>query len=391
MPDEFSDLRRRIREVFTDVIDNPQPMFATFARRDFDQSLWDGVARCGIFRDVVGSEYGGNGLVLHRSVVAFEELASLGAVTVFPVLTVVGTLIIEKFSSPDIKQDFLPKIAEGKLKLCFAVTEESTGFNVLELRTHATRTGNDYLLEGSKNYVSGADVADKMLVVARTKTVDQCLAESWPRSHGISVFLVDVPSADMTVTGRPIRGELTVHPCLVEFKKTSVPGSRLLGMEDQGFAALVAGFNVERILIAAIALGAARFALDTAARHAKNRRVFNDQPIGQYQAIQHPLADVAIRLEAVRLLVYKAAAAFDAGSSPKDVEFLANAGKYLASELALQAVDAAIQTLGGYGFDENRGLIQLWESMRLLKLSPISNELILNRVAEQILQLPRSR
>jgi acyl-CoA dehydrogenase len=137
-------------------------------------------------------------------------------------------------------------------------------------------------------------------------------------------------------------------------------------------------------------LGAAHYCLARATEHAKSRQVFDDRPIGSYQAIQHPLAEVRIHLEALDLLVDKAVDAFSRGAPLREVEFLANASKYLASEVGLTAVDSAIQTLGGRGFDERSGIIQMWDAMRLLKLSPISNELILNRVAEQMLSLPRA-
>ena len=165
---------------------------------------------------------------------------------------------------------------------------------------------------------------------------------------------------------------------------------QVIGAPGQGFAALAAGFNLERILLAAAVLGASQFCLATAVAHACERRVFNDLPIGAYQAIQHPLAAVRIRLEALELMIARAARAFGDGAPAKDVEFLANSCTDLAYEIGTRAVDSAMQTLGGAGFDERNGLVQMWECIRLLRLSPISNELILNRVGSQILGLPRT-
>ena len=163
-----------------------------------------------------------------------------------------------------------------------------------------------------------------------------------------------------------------------------------MGRENEGAAALFSSFNIERIIFVAFALGSIQYCLDVACEHARNRKVFNDTPIGKYQSIQHPLADVKIRAEAVRNMLFQAINAIDQGADALTVGSLVNSAKYLASEAGLKAVDAAMEALGGKGFNEDYGVIQLWELMRLLRLSPISNSLILNDVAERLLGLPRS-
>jgi alkylation response protein AidB-like acyl-CoA dehydrogenase len=186
------------------------------------------------------------------------------------------------------------------------------------------------------------------------------------------------------------RGIEGMNQFTVVFEDVEVPEENLVGEENQGVFVMFNGLNPERILAGAGALGLTEFCLQRAVEYAKQRCVFGERPIGSYQAIQHPLADVKIRQEAVRLVVYKAAWAYDKNLPPQEVMFLANSSKYLAAELLLMAVDRAIQTYGGAGFVEDNFLILLWDSARLLKTAPLSNEMILNLTAEHILGLPRS-
>ncbi len=319
-----------------------------------------------------------------------EELAALGLSNFLPILTTIDTICIAGHGSQELKQECLPAIAAGERKLCLAATEKESGFNAFAIRTFAEKQSDHYVVNGSKIYISGADVSDAILLVCRTLTAEQCAHGNLPKTAGVSLLLVDADSEGLEMTRVPSRGEGVMSQFALEFSNVRVPATRLIGEEHAGGKVMFQSFNPERILVAASTLGISRYCLGLACEHARNRKVFGETPIGAYQSVQHPLADVVAREEAVRWLTYRAACLFDSGAHPAEVAEAANTAKYLGAELAAKAVDAAIDTFGGKGFDESYGLIHLWESVRLLKTSPISGALILNQIAEHRLRLPRS-
>ncbi len=353
-------------------------------------AVWNRLTAAGCFACVIPKQYGGNEAGLLGLVMAIEEMGRHGIATALPLLTAFASYCISRSGSDTLKQEVLPRVANGTARICVAVTEEASGFNVFALQTVAKRTDDHYLLNGSKIYTSGFDVTDYSLVLARTTSREECKRRGLPKIIGLSLFLVDNKSAGLNATPIPTRGEGEARQFKLTFSNLEVPAENLIGRPDEGAIAMFPALNLERILFSAGILGLSQFCLDTACKYAKSRKVFGDIAIGRYQAIQHPLADVKIRQEAVRLMVYRAARQCVAGADPEHVMALANAAKYLASELGLKAVDAALEALGGHGFNERSGIIQLWESMRLTKLSPISNSLILNEVSERTLGLPRS-
>lgn len=228
------------------------------------------------------------------------------------------------------------------------------------------------------------------MLITRTTPYQEVEKKGLPKMFGLSVFLVDLKSKGITITKMNTRGIEGMNQCVVNFENVEVPAENIIGQEDQGVWVLFNGLNPGRILAGASAVGLSEYCLRKAIDYAKERVVFGTKPIGAYQAIQHPLADIKIRQESTRLIVYKAAWAYDNEVPPQEVMFLANSSKYLAAELFMSAVDRAIQTLGGAGFLEDNHLILLMESARLLKTAPLSNEMILNLTAEHILGLPRS-
>ncbi|MEX0676244.1 MAG: acyl-CoA dehydrogenase family protein [Pirellulales bacterium] len=358
-------------------------------RRALADEAWQSLAAAGFFGAIVPRELGGSDEGLLPMCFAQEELAALGGGNNLTVLTTVATLAIATGGLEKTAQRFLPQIASGRAKFCLAVTEPEAGFNTLAIKTFARRGENSYTIDGSKIYISGADVADWMLLLARTKSLDDCAKEKLPKSHGLSAFVVD-PRAP-GIEKRPIRaqGDGGLVPFELTFNRVEVPLENRIGPEHLAALGLFAAFNAERILFSCSAVGMSRYCLDRACRHARERSVFKG-PIGAYQSIQHPLAEVQIRQEAVRLAAYRAAWCFEQGVDPTEVSIHANSAKLLASELATLAVDAAINALGGKGFDEDFGIIQLLAQARLMKTSPISNALVLNAIAERVLELPRS-
>lgn len=352
--------------------------------------LWAAFASVGLTGCLVPEEYGGNNMGLLALTLGFEEITTNAFSPGLLLVVAMDSACILRNGSEEQKRRFLPKIADGTWKLCFAVTEPNAGTNTFELQTSAKREGDHYVINGQKTFITGVDIADYMLLVARTTSLEELKAQGKPKSHGLSLFLVDTksPGIEKQPISIPLSDELNQFQLF--FDDLQVPAENLLGEEDNGALVMFNSLNPERILAAAICIGITEHALEKAVTYAKERKVFKDTPIGAYQSIAHPLAEVKIELEAVRLMTYKAAWAFDNNHNPLEVGTYANMAKLLAADLAIKAVDHAIETFGGLGFAEETGLISQWSGARLLKTAPVSREMILNYVAEWNLGLPKS-
>lgn len=358
--------------------------------KKFPQEIWDAFAEIGLTGCLIPESYGGNNMGLLSLVLAFEEMAAQGFSSGLLLLTAMDTACILRNGTDELKQRFLPDIAKGKLKLCFGLTEPDAGSNTFRINTVAKENGDHYLLNGSKVFITGADIADYVLLVTRTTTVEELQKQGLPKMHGLSIFLVDTKSKGFEMKPIPTRGIEGMRQFLLFFDNVKVPKENLVGQKDNGTFALFNSLNPERILAAATAVGIAEHCLRKSVEYAKERKVFKDTPIGSYQAVSHPLAEVKIEQEAVRLLTYRAAWAFDQNLHPGEVGTYANMAKFLGAEMALKAVDRAIETHGGYGFSEEYGIIYMWEGVRLLRTAPITREMILNYISEHVLGLPRS-
>ena len=390
LTDEQLELQDRARKSFQAICDRYGSVRADERPKATLDDIWTALADLGFQGFLVPECYGGSGLGLLPAVLVMEELGALGLQSFRPILLSMGAVAISRFGSETLQREFLPRIARGELKVAIASTEAEAGFNVLDVRTRAENFGDHFVVNGSKMYVSGVDVADCMLTVTRTMTREQCDRQGMPKTAGISLLLIDANAEGIEREPVPSRGEGALTQFALQFDNVQVPVSYLIGEENGGAKAMFQMFNPERTLASAMALGMSRYCLDIACQHARTRCVFGNTPIGAYQSVQHPLAGVAIRLEAVRLVIHRSAQLFDDEADPNDLAESANSAKYLAAELAQHAVDAAIDTFGGKGFDEDYGIIHLWEAARLLKTVPISNALILNQIAERRLKLPRS-
>ena len=356
----------------------------------FSEELWQAFADMGLTGCLVPEEYGGNNMGLLALALGFEELTANGFSPGLLLVTGMDSACILKNGSEEQKKRFLPKIADGSWKLCFAVTEPDAGTNTFQVQTVARRNGDSYVVNGQKTFITGVDISDYMLLVARTTTLKELEEQGKPKSYGLSLFLVDTKSKG--IEKQPISIPLSeeLNQFQLFFDDLEVPAENLLGEEDNGTMVMFNSLNPERILAAAICTGMAEFALKKAVTYANERKVFKDTPIGAYQSIAHPLAEVKIDLEATRLMMYKAAWAFDNDMNPLEVGTFANMAKFLGADLAIKAVDHAIETFGGLGFVEETGLIGQWSGARLLKTAPVSREMILNYVAEWNLGLPKS-
>jgi len=344
----------------------------------------DALTKAGYLGALIPEQYGGSGLPLRAAAAILEEIHAAGcsAGACHAQMYIMGTLL--RHGSEVQKQMYLPGIAAGRLRLqAFAVTEPSSGSDTTQLQTRAVRDGDHYIVTGQKVWTSRALHSDLMLLLARTKPREDCAK----RSDGLSAFLVDVRDA----VGRGL--EIRRLPAMINHNTTElffdglrIPRACLVGEEHRGFGYILSGMNAERILIAAEAVGDARFFVRKSATYASERIVF-DRPIGRNQGVQFPIARAYAQMRAADLMSRSAAARFDAG---EDCGEDANLAKLLASEAAWHAAEACLQTHGGFGFAREYDVERKWRETRLLQVAPISTNLILSYIGEHVLGMPRS-
>jgi alkylation response protein AidB-like acyl-CoA dehydrogenase len=286
--------------------------------------------------------------------------------------------MIAEFGTEEQRQAWLPGLASGAAKVVFAITEPDAGSNTLRISTSATPDGDDWVLNGTKYYISGVDEAQAVLVVARTGQDE--------RGGRLSLFLVPADAAGLERHLLPVDLLLPERQFTLHFDGVRAGPGALVGQEGEGFRQVFHGLNPERITGAALAVGVARYALGAAARYATERKVWSE-PIGAHQGVSHPLARAKIETELAALMTRQAAWQHDHGVPAGESS---NMAKYAAAEAALAALDAAIQAHGGNGLASEYGLMPYWGLARLLRIAPVSREMILNYVAQHSLGLPRS-
>ena len=389
----LTEQQRMLKNTVSDVLERFEPnreqlQREIFKEKKFPRELWNAMAEIGVMGCLVPEEYGGNDMGLLAMAMAMDEMGARGLGNALMVVTAMDTACIARNATDEVKRKFLPDIAAGKSLFCFAVTEPDAGSNTFRIATRATRNASGYRLNGQKVFITGVDIADYMLVVARTIPHDEAQKRGLSKSQGMSLFIVDTKASGLEMRSIPTRGIEGMTQWHLFFDDVEVPADHLVGQPDQGAAAMFNSLNTERILTGAIAVGTADYLIRRAVDYARERKVFDDRPIGSYQAISHPLAELKAQTEAARLMTYQAAQAFD--RDDPDVGAKANMAKLLAAEVAIHAADQAIETLGGYGFSEEYGIIYYWENMRLLRTARVTKEMILNFIAEHVLELPRS-
>jgi alkylation response protein AidB-like acyl-CoA dehydrogenase len=350
-------------------------------RREPTSELWQALGRQGFLGINLPEEYGGGGAGLTELAIVVEQTAAEGCpLLLLLVSSAICGEMIARYGTPQQRQRWLPPLADGSIKMAFAITEPDAGSNSHRLATTARRDGDQWLLTGTKYYISGADEAACVLVVARTGT-----DEATGRAR-LSLFLVPADAPGLTLQPLPVAAMMPERQFTVYFTDVRLGPDDLLGTEHEGFGQVFHGLNPERITGAALCLGIGRYALARAAQYARVRTVW-EAPIGTHQGVAHPLAKAQIELEAAALLTAKAAWQHDQNEPAGEAS---NMAKYAAAEAALAAVDAAIQTHGGNGLSSELGLIPLWGIARLLRVAPVNREMILNYVAQHSLGLPRS-
>jgi acyl-CoA dehydrogenase len=376
------ELRRGVREVCARF---PNAYWRELdAWRRYPEEFVGAMGEAGYLAALIPEEYGGIGLDLSAACVILEEVNRSGANAgpAHAQMYTMGTLL--RHGSEQQKRKHLPKIASGDLRLqAFAVTEPEAGTDTTSIRTTAVRQGNHYVVNGRKIYISRVEQSDLMILLARTKPLE----EVEKRTKGLSLFLVDLRKAIGNGLAVKLR-RVMMNNATSElfFEDLRVPAENLIGEEGEGFRHVLDGMNAERILIAAECIGDGRFFIDRATERAKKREVFG-RPIGENQGVQFPIARAYASVEAAALMVEKAASIFDRGE-PCGAE--ANMAKLLAADTSWEAANAAVQTFGGYGFDAEYDIERKFRETRLYQVAPISTNLILSYVAEHVLGLPRS-
>jgi len=366
--------------------------------RDFPPAYWRGLDRekayptdfvaamtkAGLLGVLIPEEYGGGGLGLTAAAAILETVHASGgnAAALHAQMYTMGTVL--RHGSTAQKETWLPKIADGSIRLqAFGVTEPTAGTDTTSIATFARREGDAYVINGQKVWTSRAEHSDLMVLLARTTPKDQVVR----KADGLSVFLIDMREAKgKGLTIKPIATMLNHATTEVFFDNLVIPADSLIGEEGKGFRYILDGMNAERILIGAECLGDAAWLIDKARDYANGRVVFG-RPIGQNQGVQFPIARAYAQAHAARLTVYDAAARYDAGQPCGEQ---ANIGKMLASEASWAAADMCLQTHGGFGFAEEYDIERKFRETRLYQVAPISTNLILAYVAEHVLGLPRS-
>jgi len=376
-------LRKGVRELIARYDDaywsacDAEHRFPTEFYRTLADGGWLGVA--------IPEEYGGAGLGITEAALLLQEVASSGAAMngcSAMHLTLFGMNPLVKHGSAELRRELLPRVVAGDLHVSFAVTEPDAGTDTSRITTRARHDGDGYVVDGRKVWITKAQQAEYLLLLTRTTPLEDCAK----RTDGMTLFMAPMDRSAIDVREIPKMGRNAVNSNELFIDGLRVPEACRIGEEGQGFRYLLDGLNPERILLAHESVGIGRSAVDRAVTYARQRVVF-DRPIGQNQGIAFPLAEATMRLDAAELVARKAAWLYDRG---RPCAREANSAKYLAADAAFFAADRAVQTHGGFGYAVEYHVERYFREARLMRIAPISQEMVLNYVSEHVLGLPRS-
>ena len=353
----------------------------------FPAEYWKAVCDAGLAGVALPEEHGGSGLGMMEMTLIVEALSATGGGStvgqLFMINPIFGGVSISRFGNETMKRELLPKLLTGELNFCMALTEPDAGTNTLEITTFASPDGDGWRLNGRKVWITGVESAQKMLVIARTKKLQD--AES--RTDGLTMFMIDVQREGLTHTPIDKLGTCTLDSSSVFFDNVRIEPDELIGTLHKGWRELLEVLNTERMVTTAGLVGTGELAIKLAVDYANDRKVFGGRPISAYQGLQFPLAQCHVEIESARLLNYKAATNFDMGL-PYSNE--ANASKLIAAQAVGRATERAMQTMGGMGYAKEYHVERLWRDCRLFRFAPVSEEMLLNYVANHELNMPRS-
>lgn len=372
-PPEHHDLRKAVAAV-TDGY-GPGYFAERAAAGEPTTELWRDLGRHGFIGINIPEQYGGGGAGMVELTIVCEETAARGCpLLLLLVSSAISAEVLARYGSAEQRSRWLPPMAAGETKVVFAITEPDAGSNSRRISTTAVRDGGDYLINGTKYYISGVDEAEALIVVTRTAP------------QRLSLFLVPTDAPGLVKHRLPVGISVPEKQFTLHFDNVRVPATNLVGTEHDGFQQVFDGLNPERFTGAAVCVGVGRHAIEQGARYARTRAVW-DTPIGAHQAIAHPLAQAKINIDLAAMMTMKAAWLFDHGQPAGEAS---NMAKFAAAEAAVAAVDHVIQLHGGNGLSTEYGLLPQWGLARLLRIAPVSREMILNYVAQHSLALPRS-
>ena len=374
---------RAIRETVAGLAERYGPQyFLDRGRSGGDiEELWKDLGASGLLGLHLPEEYGGGGGGMSEAVVVVEELAAHGMpLLIWVISPAICGSILAHHGSHEMKQQWLPAIADGTRKMAFGLTEPDAGSNSHNVKTTAERTATGWKISGAKYYISAIDQCDAVLVVTRDAE------HSTPEKSKLSLFVVPTDAPGLTFQQIDTSIVSPDKQFTVFLDEVEVGAEALIGTAGNGLRQVFDGLNPERILVGALCSGIGRYAIGKAADYAKERTVWST-PIGAHQGVAHPLAECHIAVELGRMATVRSAELFDAGESAGEA---ANIAKFAASEAALKALDQAIQVHGGNGLSHEYGLSELWFVTRLMRTAPVSREMVLNFIAQTSLGLPRS-
>ncbi|MFI5720404.1 acyl-CoA dehydrogenase family protein [Nocardia sp. NPDC051750] len=384
---ELSEDQRLIRDSVAELARKFDDQYWMEKDRDheFPTEFYRAIADGGWLGICIPEEYGGHGLGITEASILAEQVSRSGggmnAATAIH-LSLFGMQPVIVHGSDELKQRTLPRVARGDLHVCFGVTEPGAGLDTSRITTFARRDGDHYVVNGRKVWISKALESEKILLLTRTQKYD----EVEKKTSGMTLFLTDLDRDHVDIRPIPKMGRNAVSSNELFIDDLRIPVEDRVGEEGRGFEYLLDGLNPERMLIAAEALGIGRVALDRAVRYANEREVFG-RPIGKNQGIQFPLADSLARLDAAELVLRKATWLYDQG---KPCGREANTAKYLCAEAGFEAADRAMQTHGGMGYSEEYHISRYFRESRVMRIAPISQEMILNYLGSHVLGMPRS-
>ena len=354
------------------------------ALEEYPTAFIDALTEGGFLAALIPEQYGGLGLGVMDGGLILEEINRSGgaAGACHAQMYIMGTVL--RHGSEEQKEAYLPEIAKGKLRLqAFGVTEPDAGSDTTSITTRAERQGSKYIVNGRKVFISRVQQSDLMLLLCRTTPKEQCAK----RTDGLSVLLVDLRRAKGNgLEVRPLDLMVNHHSNELMFENLEVPTENLIGEEGAGFKYILSSMNAERILVASDSIGDGRYFVEKAVQYANERKVFG-KPIGQNQGVQYPIARAYAAVESARLMRDRAAHMFDEGANPGEE---ANLAKFLGAEAAWQAANMCMDTYGGYGYATEYNIERKFREARLYMVAPVTNNLVLNYIGQNVLGLPRS-
>ena len=347
-------------------------------QKEFPAEIWQAICDAGLCGIMLPEEHGGSGLGMVDMAIVIEALAASGAgstvAQLYMINPIFGGVSIARFGSAAMKRDLLPKLIRGEMNFCMALTEPDAGTNTLEMRSFAAPDGDGFRLHGQKIWITGVPSSHKMLVIARTRKVEEVKR----KTEGITMFLIDTDRVGVSHTAIEKLGTNTLPSSTIFFDNVRIEAHEVVGTLHGGWYELLDVLNSERIVTTAGLVGTGELAIRLAVEYARERCVFGKTPIAAYQGLQFPLAQVHAELECARLMNHHAAALFDAG---QPFGSQANIAKLIAAQAAAVATERWMQTMGGMGYAREAHVERLWRDARLFRFAPVSEEMILNFIA----------